>query len=242
MVLVRTLLLVLLTWAASGAVWGESLQQKADEALAKGSFVRAISLYEQLLSQGNDSASLHYNLALAHMGLQHKGEARAHYERAYQLAPWDGDIVHNLGRLKAGLDDAEAPPSTLRLVAASLSARWLFAGFTLAHGALWFGWMRYRRSPRELFLWIAIAGFLGIALFGALAWLRYRTPEQAVVLPASVVLKNGPGREFTESLSLHAGCLVDVVRREGDWTEVEAMGNVRAWIPESDLRRVGLNS
>lgn len=210
----------------------------AQQAFAKGQYAQAALIYNELLAQGSDDYRLHYNLALAEQNLNHKGEARAHYERAHQLSPWDSDVNANLARLRGTLDDNESEPSAWRTAAMFFSDSALFFVLTLANGALFWGIHRYRKGGRELHLWTALMA--GLVTIGCVAlWMvRWYQLSSAAVVPASVILKNGPGREFTDSLSLHAGTLVDIVRREGDWTEIEAMGKVRAWIPESDLARV----
>ena len=53
--------------------------------------------------------------------------------------------------------------------------------------------------------------------------------------PETATLMNGPGAEFSQSLNVHAGNLLEVVRQQGDWVEVEALGKVRAWIRRDEL-------
>ena len=231
-------LLLLLGTACPARAQAEGLA-KAQEEFNKGHYAQAAVLYQEMLN-GSADARLHYNLALAHQYLNHKGEARAHYERAHQLSPWDWDINHNLARLRSTLDDSEPDTPAWQELALLFSGTGLYVIFCLAHLGLWWGAWRYHRGRRELHLWTTVMClFVAIACLGLLA-IRSHRLLQAAVAPASVVLKNGPGREFTDSLQLHAGTLVEVLRREGDWTEVEALGNVRAWIPESDLVRVNL--
>ena len=231
----------LLVWLllVSAPAWAQPARgvNEAQQAFAKGQYAQAALIYNDLLSQGSDDYRLHYNLALAEQNLNHKGEARAHYERAHQLSPWDSDVNVNLARLRATLDDNESEPSAWRSAATSFSDSALFLVLTLANGMLFWAVHRYRSGGRELHLWTALLAALLTLACVAMWMVRLYKLSSAAVVPASVVLKNGPGREFTDSLSLHAGTLVDIVRREGDWTEIEAMGKVRAWIPESDLSR-----
>jgi hypothetical protein len=78
-----------------------------------------------------------------------------------------------------------------------------------------------------------------LAAVAATLWFAARwQPVQAVVLPETAFLMNGPGAEFTQSLNVHSGNLVIVLREQGDWAEVEALGKVRAWIRRDELMTI----
>jgi hypothetical protein len=212
--------------------------QAAVSALSKGNDRAAVESLTSLKSQGFDSFELNYNLGLANQRLNRKGAARAAYERARELNSWDRDTQRNLDKVRASLQDSEPDGSTLRDLCTWVSEPALWAAFTLSHLVLVLGLWRYRSNPSDRLLWlIAGTACVCISLLTIFA-MRKNLNERAVILPEATVLKNGPGREFTDSLAVHAGTLVEVIRRDGDWTEVEALSNVRAWIPEADLARL----
>lgn len=219
-------------------VWAQDepkLYQEAVTALSKGSYVKAADTFTSLKENGIESFELNYNLGLANQKLRRVGPARAAYERARQLHPWDRDTIRNLEKLKSSLQDSEPEGSSVRDLAYWFSETTLLVLFTLSHAVLLAAGWKFLKGRQEKHLWLAVSAavvcIVSLTLFGV----RRTLPQLAAVVPESTILKNGPGREFTDSLALHAGVLVEVLRKEGDWTEVVALGNVRAWLPESDL-------
>jgi hypothetical protein len=226
--------------ALSGGCFADPMQdyQAALLSLSKGNNMAAAETLSNLKSQGFDSFELNYNLGLANQRLNRKGPARAAYERAHQLNAWDRDTQRNLDKLRASLQDSEPDGSTLRDLCSWISEPALWLLFTVSHLILLLALWRYRTAPSDRLMWL-IAGTGCVCLSLLTLWgVARNLNEMAVIVPEATVLKNGPGREFTDSMAVHAGSLVEVIRRDGDWTEVEALSNVRAWIPEADLARL----
>ena len=196
-------------------------------------------LEEQQRVHNNDAGSrLYYNLGLCYQHLNDLGRARAYYQASFRRNPWNSSLQSNLALLKAGLTEPE-PDETWTQTATHCAPPVL-----LALGMLLFSWAAcglawmYRLRPRERWLWSGLGCFVLAALTTTLWFAARWQPLQAVFLPETAFLMNGPGAEFTQSLNVHAGNLVEVLREQGDWDEVEALAKVRGWIRRDELMMV----
>lgn len=240
----RLLLSCLLLMSCLSCAHGETKKPAAAPALsssdllARGRWSEAIPALLDKERQGEHDARLMYNLGLCYHHLNDPGRARVYYEAARRRDPWHRGLLTNLAALKGKLLEPEpdetwlqaamncAPPGVL--ACAMVMASWFTCGLA---------WL-YRREPRERFLWTGLAGFLLTCLCAALWVAHALQPTVAAVLPETASLKNGPGNEFTESVPLHAGNLVEVISEQGDWVEVDALGRVRAWVRRDELQWV----
>jgi predicted TPR repeat methyltransferase len=62
-----------------------------------GDILKAIEVYNSLLSYISDSSLLHFNCALAYFDIQQHLEAEKHYQKACEISPQDPDIHYNQG-------------------------------------------------------------------------------------------------------------------------------------------------
>lgn len=205
----------------------------SDQALREQRWSEAVPLL--LEGEKSGGAGLYYNLGLCYQHLNDLGRARAYYQASLRRNPWNSGLHNNLALLKADLKEPEpdeswgefaghcAPPALLAIAMVVLS--WASCGLA---------WL-YRRRARERWLWGGLASYALACLAGALWAAALLQPARAAVLPETATLMNGPGAEFSQSLNVHAGNLLEVVREQGDWVEVEALGKVRAWIRRDEL-------
>lgn len=234
--MIRALLLTMiwLLWAAPG--WGQGSALEA--ALEKSQWNEAVPLLQQLERDRGPGANLCYNLGLCYQRIQDLGRARAYYEGSLRRNPWNGNLHKNLALLKTQLREPEPEESWLQAAShCAPPALLAFCAIVFSWAACSLAWL-YRTRPRERWLWSGLACAL-LAILSSSLWVLARVqPDRAAVVPETVQLMNGPGGEFTQSLNLHAGNLVEIVRQQGDWVEVDALGKVRAWIRRDQLQWV----
>ena len=72
------------------------LFDKANSLYQQQEFDKAIEFYQEILSQGYESAEIHYNLGNCYYRLNNLGRAILSYEKALLLEPNDSDIQYNL--------------------------------------------------------------------------------------------------------------------------------------------------
>ncbi len=237
----RSLLILLLLMTPSG--WAQSdleLYQSANEAYLKGAYSKAADGYRQYLESHGPSGVVYYNLGNAYYQLEDWGRARVAFEKARRLRPRDSDLEYNLALLATELKDQQPQEPTLPRLALSFTRNELALAGALGYWLACGLGLAYTRQKREPLAWGAI--FAALFMVGCFSLLAVRelgaVSRQAVVIPSMVQVKNGPGRDFTNSLQLHTGTQVEVLREKGDWLEVLALARVQGWVRREELMRL----
>jgi tetratricopeptide (TPR) repeat protein len=226
--------------------------RRGNEAYLRGKYKEAVDAYEQVAALGVKSEDLFYNLGNAYVKLGQLGPAIYHYERALLLDPGQEDVLFNLNAAreaakKRGEDrliGEEATPRWIRVVqpyTVSLLS-WLFLGAWVALfvvlGALHFvqpGFLRVGLQAALAF--VAIGTVVAGGFLGARLYLRDRV-EQAIVLPDSVQVKEGPDASYTSSFTVHGGLKIRITEKEQDWVRVRLANGLEGWLRERELGRL----
>lgn len=218
--------LLLLIALAAGAR-AQSSPSEAQKKYDAGDFTGAAGAYAKLAAEQPREPAWRYDLGNALFKAGKLGPAIASYERAFELAPRDGDARFNLefALKRAGeeLVPAGVPPLLFGLFhllsdAELAGLHWLFCWAALLLGAAWLlaPGRRERLEPwaaAALALWLAAGGWWGAR--------RLVEPGRLGVITASTAeLRSGPGAGFGVSFTVPEGRRVEIVSEEGAWLEV----------------------
>jgi tetratricopeptide (TPR) repeat protein len=237
--------------AIGGVARGEepaALLDRAGAAYKGGAFASAAASYEALRSAGLSSADLDFNLGNAYAKAGDLGRAIASYERARLRAPRDRDLLENLAltreqcvdrppagamaafRFVEGAAARLTPDEWAALLCASyvaLLGAILAPRFGLARPAPW----RHVRSAAAVAL---IASAVGLG-----AWHETRAPDRrAAVVAPEVTIRSGPGTNYLGEFSLHAGSVVRIEGRRGEWTKIAFSPSLRGWTESVGLEGI----
>ena len=118
--------LVLLAVAIAGPALADPAEDRfrqANDLVRAGDYPKAVTLYQQVASSGQESASLYWNWAQAAAARGAQGEALWALLRARELDPGDRAVARDVQRLREALnlDPAEIAPEPL--AAAGRAAR-----------------------------------------------------------------------------------------------------------------------
>ena len=244
-----TLALVLLAAAPSeaGSESARAQLERGNADYEAGEFESAAEAYEAVLAAGVNDATAHYNLANTYFKIGRLGLAITHYRRAHALAPRDEDILANLEYARfLVLDSLEEDAKTdLRVegwidrvtpAEASQVPRvlWLLAGLA---GVVWQLTPRGERAAKRSLVVLLVLWALSFAVAGAVQF-RAGHLNEAVVLPAEVEVRSGPGESFDIAFELHEGAEVVVEGARGSWTEISLPGDLRGWIASDRIARL----
>jgi tetratricopeptide (TPR) repeat protein len=225
---------------------------RGNDAYLHGHYADAVSAYEQVAALGVRSVDLFYNLGNAYLKSGQLGPAIYNYERALELDPGQEDAQFNL---KAARAEAQKKAED-RLVGGDGTPMWQRAVAPYSVGTL--GWLFFglygllftvlivlhfvqpgflRVGLWASFAFLMIGTGVAAALFGGRLYLANRV-AQAVVLPDSVQIKDGPDANYTSSFSVHAGLRVRVTEKDQDWARVRLSNGLEGWLRERDLGRL----
>lgn len=231
----------LLFLAADSSNGDPVLWNQANQEFTAGKFEQARADYAQLVSIGNVSPELFYNLGNTYLKLDDKGRAVLNFKRALALAPGFEPAKHNLNLVlqTAGL---EADEETLAGWFGNYPNVWMLGGsiffWILAYaGYSWFIWPRFR-PVSKIILAVAIpcaAVCLTIAL-----WVGdgVRSPDLAVVINPSVDVRYGPANGSRVTVTLGLGESVHLLSERGAWTSCRTAAGLEGWLPSNAIERL----
>ncbi|HVA98699.1 MAG TPA: tetratricopeptide repeat protein, partial [Bacteroidia bacterium] len=216
-----------------------------------GKYDKAVTFYENILTQGYVAPELYYNLGNAYYKENNFAYAILNYERAQKLAPNDDDIRFNLKMANAHITDKVVPVPTLFFVQWWRDFRnhysektWSVLSITFF--SLFFIFLAlfyYFRNAfqKQLFFSFAIIAIIGTCFTFLLAQQSYsvsHTHNQAIVVSPSVTVKSSPEEEGTQLFVIHDGTKVKILEKNNVWTEIKlANGNV-GWLKNSAIEPI----
>ena len=249
---IRLAILCAALWGATSAKADvlDEAWQRGSRALFAGDYAAALSAYEQLDAQHVISADLYYNLGVTHFRRGDLGRAIWSFERALVVAPDDDDARFNLSQARKmaeaaahdKLEGATAEPAWIRAVTAVSPSTQvtLFLLFYLGCFALLFARGRARPPIR-----LAVAtGAAILATFAILSGslvagrLYLRRLPTAIVLPATVDVKEGADASFRTSFKAHAGLRVRVLGQEQDFARIRLSNGLEGFVREGAVGKL----
>src|SRR5205809_5831797 len=232
-------------FASSAFAQSETDFTKANQDYAQGNFKEAISRYETLVSSGQWSANVFYDLGNAYFRTGDFGRAILNYERSLALEPHHPEATANLqiardeahalelqlGRLERYLELASVNQYTVTAAVAFWIAAFCLAALVFTR----------RRSRATLTLLLVM---LLISAGGIVAtWQLERGSEGsalAVVTGKDVQARLATADTANSVLALPPGSEVKIVSTRGDWIYAALPNNLRGWIPAKNAERVRL--
>ena len=105
------ILMLLLSGVVTYATDVKTLAEEATKMYQEGDYQKAIDLYNEMLSDDMESATVYYNLGNCYYKQGETAKAILNYERALLLHPGDNDIKYNLTMAqKATVDNIKVLP------------------------------------------------------------------------------------------------------------------------------------
>jgi tetratricopeptide (TPR) repeat protein len=207
----------------------------------QGKFAEAKAAYEQLLSAGEASANLFYNLGNAQHRLGMPGRAILDYKRALVLDPGHPEARANLDFLRSQTGAAPWPESWIDRL---LPASWEDAAVVLGVVGAWVAIFLVAGlilSPRRdnAGAWFGVVmSMLVVAYAGAVIWRAEQGRATAIVTAKTAVVHLAPAESSTSGSTLPAGSEVRVLSERGDWVYCALPGKGRGWIAAKTLERL----
>ncbi len=227
------------------------LWEKANAYYTTEEYQQAISIYEQILSSGEESAKLYFNLGNAYYKAGNINNAILNYERAKVLAPNDNDIDFNLKianqfvvtsieelpkpfflRWRTSVIN-KYPADTWSMI--SISA---FIIFLLLIGLVIFS---KRVAIRRISFWVGmlVVVFSGFT-FSFAAQQKKKIVERngAIVFCPRVTVKSAPAETGTDLFLIYEGLKIEITDSLSNWKEIKLADGNEGWLPDSCIVRI----
>lgn len=218
---------------------------RGNEEYAAGHFAEAVNAYQGLVTSGQTSAALFYNIANAEYRIGHLGQSILNYERALALDPHQPEAEANLRLVREKAHALELRRNAFaQFVARFTTAQYSIAAaiaFWIAAFAITAGLMSRRRSGGLIALSaVALLVFSGTvyALHSLETGVNGRS--LAVVTAQKVEARLATADSAGTVLVLPAGSEVKVISTRGDWSYAALPNDLRGWIPANSAERVRL--
>ncbi|MGY5846100.1 tetratricopeptide repeat protein [Salegentibacter sp. HM20] len=224
----------------------EELFEQGNAAYAGGNYEQAVSAYEKILENGEESAALYFNLANAHYKQNHIAPSIYNYEKALQLAPDDADIKTNLEfAQRMALDEIQAREDTGFNLDTGISFNtwgWISIICSLLFALLF---LLYYFSRKTIMKRSFFAGALLILIFGLIAvyfaFSQYnlqQNTQYAIVYSEEAEIRNEPSLREDVSFILHEGAKTRVLEDYQNWVRIELANGAQGWIDGSHLKKL----
>jgi len=216
---------------------------KANQDYSQGHFQEAAEGYQKLVSAGERSANLFYNLGNAWFRLGNFGEAILNYQRALALDSHHPEAAANLTLVRDEARALELKQGRLdRYVEVGTSAQYsitaavAFWAVVFCAARLFF--LRRRSATVLLLIILLIAVFAGavFALYSLETARKGRT--LAIVTGKKIEARFAPADNAGSVLALPPGSEIKVLVQRGDWLYAALPNDLRGWIPANSAQLV----
>ena len=229
----------------------KAIFEKGNAAYAKGRYNDAIADYQQLVSDGYESAAVFFNMGNAYYKNGDVPSAILYYEKAHKLAPGDDDINFNLkyANLKTTDRMDEVPEfflgrwwrDVILISSADNLAIWSIVFVFLGSGVLVFYFFAGSVNLKKgAFYASALLFFFGLAmLFMAGSQTSYfKSHHEAIVFSGAVDVKSSPANQATTLFVIHQGTKVNTLETTNGWMKISLANGNLGWIKPGDVKEI----
>ncbi|MET1055548.1 MAG: tetratricopeptide repeat protein [Pedobacter sp.] len=241
--------LVLPLWSFATVQPGE-LFKKANAYYAKARYAEALDVYEKIISGGQHSPAVYFNMGNASYKLGDLPSALLYYEKAHELAPNDEEINANIRLANSKTRDKieEVPEffmsrwwtsvylsysaDTLAVISLLLS---FFGSFFLI---IYFFALRISIKKPAFFisLFCFAAGLSSIFILSR--QVSYFEQQHGIVFNSPVYVKSAPAEDSRSLFLIHEGLKVSILEVGQHWVKVRLPNGNEGWIKSADLREI----
>jgi len=241
--------IIFLIFSLSSWAQNTALFNKATEAYNAGDFNKAVEHYLAILSSGEHSSSVYYNLGNAYYKLNKIAPSIYYYEKALLLNPTDQDIKTNLGYAQnMTLDAIDTMPQTgfakiyNDIVGKLHFDQWAYIAvacvvlFVLLYLAFYF--LRFATQKRIAFISSFAALFIAIVaiVFASLQYSNYQSDQPAIVFDSEVPVNSEPNLRSQQVFQLHEGTKLQVIEELNDWYKIELSDGQTGWLNSESVK------
>ncbi|MCB0456759.1 MAG: tetratricopeptide repeat protein [Flavobacteriaceae bacterium] len=245
----KTFFLLLFFFSLVGNAQNDALFEQGKEQYKAEKYQEAIANWMKILSSGEHSAALYFNMANAHYKLNHIGPSIYYYEKALQLSPNDAEIKNNLAFAQnAAVDAIEPLPQTFfaqwdakisKLLTYNGWA-WVSVVAVILFMVFFLGYYFSFHSHKKRLLFVSSLISLFVLFTGITMAFRTfhkaKNKKEAIVFVEVAEVKNGPRMSDETAFKIHEGTKVSILETEDNWVRILLADGKDGWIPEADIK------
>ncbi len=238
----------------AGTIAAGPLDKKFEEGnkyYQDGDYITAVSVYENILSQGYESSELYYNLGNSYFKVGKIGYAILNYEKSLKLAPGDEDAEYNLELAKARTVDKikEVP----RLFILEWSDEFLSAlsvhGWQIVVVALYVVFIFFiglfllgkSSSQQKAGFILGTVSFVVLIAFSIILFASYNretTSDYGVVVAETVPVKLSPDVKSNDAFVIHEGLKFSIEDDLQEWTKIRLPDGKVGWLQNKTFEEI----
>ena len=246
--LIKRLIFILVISSHS---YSDQIIEKFQEANARyndSDYIKAIQLYEEIVSEKLQSGYLYYNLGNSYFRAGMVGQSIWAYNKALKLKPRIDNIKYNLEIANTKIKDRVTLPPEFFLVDFYIQLKnyytffeWLFlcglvvflsAGFFMLSKVL----ILNSNVVRRLILILSFSALV-FHLIAFDIFLEDSKETHGIIIFDDVHAFSGPFQgKSTRLFTLNEGTRVSVFQNQGSWVEIVLLSGEKAWIPIEKIK------
>jgi tetratricopeptide (TPR) repeat protein len=249
----KTILLIVVLFVTlfSYASENQLVIDKANKAYTEGLFTQAVELYKQVLTSGNESWELFYNLGNSYYKLNDFASAILYYEKAKKLNPGNEDINFNIKVTNNKIADRIEPipemfykhwyRNLVELFSVDNWARVVILSFIISLFCCLLYVISRRVLLRKAGFWTGIIFFIFSLISVLFAVQNYHTLQnntEAIIFTPTVTIKSSPDEKSIDLFVLHEGAKVQILDNIGNWYEIRIANGSIGWLLTSSVEKI----
>ncbi|WP_417885399.1 tetratricopeptide repeat protein [Zunongwangia sp.] len=247
----KILILCILFCNTIGFGQNQELFDKANQEYADGAYEKAIADYNKIITNGDASVAVYYNLGNAHYKLNHIAPSIYNFEKALQLAPNDADVKNNIEFARNMAIDAIKPVTrtglskTVNNIIATFSYNtWamfaVVAMFLFAISFLLYYYTSSSLKKRILFALatIFILGSITSIIFAYNQHTLVLNTNYGIVFQEEAPVRSEPNLRGNSSFILHEGTKAEILEKFQDWYKIEIADGKQGWTKKENIRKL----
>lgn len=241
-------LFFILLWLLMSPLAEATSVEEGTQAMKNKEYAKAIKIYDGLVSEGQVSGELYYNLGVAHAELGNIGSALFNFHRASKTGLTTDDLLQNMQLVsEQRTDEIEVIPEFFltrlwdvwrHLLSSNL---WGVLSLVFIVGGI-YGLFQWRTAKERGSRKMGFTYGIPLVLIAIILALTSRSaakdrlvPDQGILLSKSIDLRSAPDAESAAILTIHEGADVDVQDRIGTWIKVRLLNGQEGWLPETEV-------
>ncbi|MDB4901800.1 MAG: Tetratricopeptide repeat protein [Mucilaginibacter sp.] len=228
-----------------------ALFTKGNAYYAKAQYKEALNTYQQILTEGHQSAAVYFNMGNASYKSGDIPSALLYYEKAHKLAPGDNDINFNIRFVNLKTTDKIDPVPEFFLfnwwksfiLSFSINTLSVLSIILVLCGSVILIVYFFTNSifiKKASFYTSIILFFLGIvSIFIANIQIGYfNKHRQAIIFTSSVTVKSGAVERSASLFVIHEGTKVNILENNNGWMKIGLVNGNEGWIKMSDAKEI----